>query len=177
MLMPTDDVTPIDDQLRHLLDKEAIREVILLYCRGVDRADVSLLSSAYHPDASDDHGGTTFIGEGIAPGILQLVGETRVCQHQITNYLIDLQGDNAGCETYFSAWQTIERDGQERLLHAVGRYVDRMENRNGEWRIADRVVIVELAHVLPLDSEIAPSRRSLGRRDDSDPSYAVLTLN
>lgn len=170
-------MTMVDDQLRQLLDREAIREVILRYCRGVDRADVSLLASAYHPDAADDHGGSTFIGEDIAPGILQLVGEARVCLHQITNQLIDVQGDHAGCETYFSAWQTIARDRQERLLHAIGRYVDRMEKRNGEWRIANRVVIVELAHVLPLDSEIAPSRPGLGQRNDSDPSYAVLTLN
>jgi hypothetical protein len=39
-----------------LLDREAIREVMARYCRGIDRLDVELIKSAYHPDAFDDHG-------------------------------------------------------------------------------------------------------------------------
>ena len=39
-----------------LLDREAIREAMGRYCRGIDRLDVDLIRSAYHEDAFDDHG-------------------------------------------------------------------------------------------------------------------------
>jgi hypothetical protein len=48
-----------DDQtLQALLDKEAIRDLVHNYSRGVDRQDFLLLRSLYAPDAmEDDHGG------------------------------------------------------------------------------------------------------------------------
>ena len=42
--------------LRVLLDKQEIHEVLMRYCRGIDRCDAELLHSVYHPDATDDHG-------------------------------------------------------------------------------------------------------------------------
>jgi len=40
-----------------LLDRLAIHDVIVRYCRGVDRGDLELALTCYHPDAVDDHGG------------------------------------------------------------------------------------------------------------------------
>ena len=39
-----------------LLDKQEIYEVILRYCRGIDRLDEELLLSVFHPDAYADFG-------------------------------------------------------------------------------------------------------------------------
>ncbi len=44
---------------------EAIRQAALRYCRGVDRLDAELMFSAYHDDATDDHG--VFVGLGRGP--------------------------------------------------------------------------------------------------------------
>ena len=41
---------------QQLADREAIRDVAIRYCRGVDRLDVDVLKSAYWPDATDHHG-------------------------------------------------------------------------------------------------------------------------
>jgi hypothetical protein len=164
-----------DDALQELLDKEAIRQAVLRYCRGVDRADEELLASAYHSDAVDYHGATPFHGAGIAPGILELVSKSRVSLHQITNQFIHVHGPDAGAaETYFTAWQSLEHEGVERMLVAIGRYVDRFERRSGEWRIAHRVVIVEHTQLLPAEGVFPASRPGLGRRDADDPSYEAL---
>ena len=54
---------PIDDALQRLLDEQAIRRLLVDYCRGVDRGDEALVASVYHPDATDDHG--RFKGTGL----------------------------------------------------------------------------------------------------------------
>jgi hypothetical protein len=39
--------------LRRLLDRAQIQDATYRYARGVDRGDVGLIRSAYHPDAYD----------------------------------------------------------------------------------------------------------------------------
>ena len=46
--MPTD--------IQRLLDLEAIRTLVNIYCRAADRQDHQLMRSLYHEDALDDHG-------------------------------------------------------------------------------------------------------------------------
>jgi len=166
---------PTQSAMQELLDKEAIREVVLRYCRGVDRADAELITSAYHSDAVDEHGAARFTGDTVGAGIVELTAPSRVTMHHVTNQLIDLLGpDCAASETYFTVWQTMDRGGEEHTLHALGRYIDSMERRGGEWRIAHRLVIVEFTRLLPPDGEMLPSAPGLGRRDRSDPSYEAL---
>jgi hypothetical protein len=48
-----------EEQLKQLLacaDRDAIENLLGLYCRAIDRLDLELLESVYHPDAVDDHG-------------------------------------------------------------------------------------------------------------------------
>src|SRR5579862_3908887 len=47
-------VAQIKDELA---DREAIRDCLYRYCRGVDRCDMELLRSAYWPGAMDTHTG------------------------------------------------------------------------------------------------------------------------
>jgi hypothetical protein len=161
--------------VQELLDRAAIQEAVLRYCRGVDRADAELLASAYHPDAVDEHGMAHFEGDAIARGIIELVSGSRVSLHQITNQTVDLLGTSrAACESYFTAWQSMQHEGEERMLLALGRYIDQFEKRDGDWRVAHRLVIVEHAQLLPAGGPFPPASPGLGRRDRQDPSYTVL---
>ena len=154
--------------LRELLDRRAIEECIHRYARGVDRADEELVRSAYHPDAVEDHG--AFVGdvEGLVGFLAAAHGPFPAYQRYVSNTTVDLDGDEAHAESYYSC--VLRRDDRGRLLVNGGRYVDRLERRNGEWRVARRVVVMEWEGTF----EGGPPRfggEVAGRHDRDDVSY------
>jgi hypothetical protein len=161
-----------DPEVQELLDKQAIREALMRYCRGVDRLDVRLINSAFHTDAVNVHwtSGPPLVGEEIGHSIVGFEGKMKKTLHNITNQVISLDGDTAGSETYWLVWQ-IRIDGDEEVRYNnLGRYIDRFERRNGEWKIAHRLVVREFSAQDP----VVRVRSDLGQRDETDPSYAVL---
>lgn len=141
MLSPT-----ADPDLRRLLDREAIAAALARYCRGVDRCDAGLITSAFHPDAVDDHSYITLTGAEIGPYLVERMRTLfKASLHCLLNSLVEIDGDVAHAETYYVAWLVREEAGAEVVDQASGRYVDRLERRDGEWRIARRVVLPEVA--------------------------------
>lgn len=127
--------------LNHLLNKQAIYEAVLRYCRGIDRLDMATVRSAYHPDGVDHHTGfdgpiDAFIA-WVEP-LLQQFGGTR---HDIGNHFAEIKADKAVAESYGIArhW------GDEPALNFTTaiRYVDYFENRNGRWGIVERFAVRE----------------------------------
>ena len=162
-----------DDALQVLLDKQAIREVVMRYCRGVDRGDADLLGSAYWPDATDDHPGDQhFTGESVGPEMVRsMLEHMQSTNHQITTQTIEVDGDRAAAESY-SLGNHVMKDG--RRLKTLVRYLDRFEKRDGEWRISYRLCLNDAAEILPPDdTRLGPPPP--GRRDRADPSYEFLT--
>lgn len=171
--------------MQQLRDKEEIRERLLQYCRGVDRFDEDLIRSAFHPDATDNHG--TYIGdvEGLIDWVRSRLPSTEQQVHILGNCLIDLFGDRAAVETYALAFHRYApgaatylgestHDGRLRLT-TVFRYVDRFERRNGEWRIADRTLVMEDSWPMPVDNAALPDPETwiLARRDKDDPMWGA----
>jgi hypothetical protein len=165
--------------LRALLDKDAIRECLFRYCRGIDRADEELLLGVYWPDAHDSHGAYAGSASGfVAQAIPRLRSGGRGI-HQISNILIELRGDVAAVESSFLALQTTATTPTlETFL--CGRYLDRFERRNREWRVADRTVVYDWIEErarpdLALhDGELFAQRQPTGTRSPSDPIYRFL---
>ena len=165
----------LEQKLRELVDRQAIHDVIIRYCRGVDRMDRELLLSAYHPDAIDDHG--LFVGraEEFADYFMAFhQSQQSATQHIITNHSCDLDGDTAHTETYW-LFAAMNRTGPALSLGG-GRYLDRMERRGGRWAIAQRKCLYDWQGV-PGDYDLTPEqlKTMLGAgpatRDASDPSY------
>ena len=157
----------------------SIRKVLARYCRGVDRGDLELLKSVYHPDATDDHG--TFQGNGweLAEYLVKLMDESTIpSQHHVTNILIERDGDLADVESYVLAFHPIsdEAGGEVHALFG-GRYLDRFEKRDGEWKIADRRVVMDWTRKAlagePWMLEDAFSASRGGHRE-SDPSWTAF---
>ena len=136
--------------LRELQDREAIRTVIATYSRGVDRLDRELLISVFHPDAMDDHG--VFLGsrEEFADwAIANHTASHQSHQHCILTHTCDLDGDTAHTETYYM-FVAMNRAGNSvttPMVASGGRYIDRLEKRDGRWAIAVRVCIRDWAPI------------------------------
>jgi hypothetical protein len=140
------------DAIEALLAKQEIYEVVMRYCRAVDRLDMELLRECYHPDAIDHH--TAF--EGVRDDYIEWVqgplGKLAGSQHIIANHLVelDLPNDLAWSEAYCNSYHWTEPGGDPRLNFAGGsRYVDRFERRDGVWRIGERWSVREWTRLRP----------------------------
>ena len=102
--------------LRVLLDKQEIHEVLMRYCRGIDRCDAELLQSVYHPDSTDDHGLFKGRAADFIPWALKALVRDDGTSHYIANELIEVDGDVAHCESYFSAYIAARRRTAARLI-------------------------------------------------------------
>lgn len=171
-----DKLADVTGALRELLDRQAIADVLVRYCRGVDRCDALLLKSVYWPDATDDHG--TFNGnahEFVDRLIPALLAMDRT-MHAISNLHLCLEGDRATAETYCQAYH--EFDGPDGKVEMVvgGRYLDRLEKRGREWRIARRLYVMDWNANGPSTARwadgIYAQLRTRGARGDADPSAA-----
>jgi hypothetical protein len=164
--------------LQDLLDREAIRECLHRYCRGIDRADEAALRSAYWPDATDDHGAYKGSAAGFIEQALPKLRAGGRYVHAICNTGIELHGTQAAVESYFLAWQ-VAASSPTRETFLAGRYLDRFESRGGEWRIAARTVVYdwldERDHPEPAQDEARFGVRSpVGGKFPADPVYAFL---
>jgi hypothetical protein len=163
------------DALQRLLDDRAIRDVLLRYCRGIDRIDLDLVRACYWPDAVDDHGAFRGGVDDYLVWIGRLLPRYGVTTHSLTNTLVEWPGPDgiAHVETYGVADHQTPGGPPELNLTIAFRYLDRFERRNGEWRIADRRCTTEWVRVndpgsaFPVDDRFPRG----GRGDRSDPVY------
>lgn len=136
--------------LEELADREMIRDCLWRYCRGIDRCDTDLLHSAFWPDALDSHAvpGKPPLNAYVWIGkVIPLLDEMACTSHQVNNTLIRITGDRADCESYFQAIHKEQRNGRMEDVLVAGRYLDHMERRGEEWRIANRHVLIDWFHV------------------------------
>jgi hypothetical protein len=163
------------ERLARLEDREQIRMCMMRYARGMDRRDRDILRSAYHDGAVDDHVG--FIGD-VDDFIDWALGyhstQTRY-QHYLLNHTAEIDGDEAHAETYYLFVGT-DREPANHMTLSGGRYVDRLQRRDGRWAIVDRVCVVEWnaeSTSLITDEVIAMMAGSMkvATHDRTDPSY------
>ena len=176
--------------VQDLTDREAIRDCLMRYCRGVDRMDRELLLSAFHPDFIDEHGKFVGTREEFADWALDQHARTHLStQHYLMNHRCEVEGDTAHAETYF-LFVAMNRSGGKPVQMNGGRYIDRLERRDGRWAIAYRELLREWANLDTIPDMddlssftstrdfLSPEMKAFmnggpaSRRDRSDRSYA-----
>jgi SnoaL-like domain len=158
-------------QLQRLLDRQAILDCVQRYARGLDRHDDELTASAYHSDALDHHGSFTGTPAQFIPWANDLhASEWSAHQHFIANHTVEIDGDVAHAESYVIG--VLRRKGQMVVDIGGGRYIDRLERRDGVWRIAARDVVVEWVCVAEGSSALfSADGYTPGTWDRNDVSY------
>ena len=160
----------IDD----LLAESEIKDVHLRYCRANDRRDEELMRSCFHPDAVIQLHEPLDVDAFIALGRVVL-DRYSVTWHNTGNQLVEVSGDAAWAEHYTISSHRIpaSEQGPESDFVASGRYIDRMERRDGVWKIARRTMLVDFTRTDPVPAGQPGLGSGGGKRDRSDPSYAL----
>ena len=134
---------PSADDIVSFIDREKIRDCLARLARGEDRRDAQLIRGCYWPDATDDHGIFTGTFEEYLAWVVPGSPATPVTLHTLGQSLIDLKGTAALVETHLTSYHRIDMGAQASDLVIGGRYLDRMEKRGSEWRIAHRIMIYD----------------------------------
>ncbi|MDP3675299.1 MAG: nuclear transport factor 2 family protein [Novosphingobium sp.] len=144
----TNEVQDIPKRVHELIDKQDIHDNLMRYCRGQDRKDLVLMKSTFWPEARDNHG--AFVGNAHEFCEWSYSGHQtsqHFAIHHCSNVLIELSGHQAKCESAFLYVWIDPHKNETKLLG--GRYNDRCEKRNGEWKVLQRQTIFDWANRLP----------------------------
>ena len=171
---------PRQQRLDALLDRQDILDCLNRFSRGMDRFDRETFLSAFHTDAEIAAG--PFVG---GPAELydwasQMHDAGQVATHHILlNHTCDIDGDTAHTETYYLF---VGRNRDESNWIAGGRYIDRLERRDGEWKIALRTNAIEWSGMVPtMDIPFMDVPDIFGNgepsRSKDDPSYLRPLIN
>ena len=173
--MNDDDLEQLRRDVQELKDRAAILDVVNRHARGCDRHDAELLSSTYHPDGVDEHGAARNAGPAF-PSFINAVhaATSQAHTHNITTHTCEIDGDTAHAESYVLVALLAPDGGSTTVMS--GRYLDRLERRDGQWRISARRSTVDLvlsgsAAMLQHPGFVGQAYPR-GARDRQDPSYA-----
>jgi hypothetical protein len=164
----------ISSKMRDLVDRAEIYDCMMRYARGMDRRDRGVLRSAYRDGAIDDH--VDFIGEvddfidwafayhGTKPAIGTTCSTTPSTSRETPHLRRRTTCSSARTEP------------ANHVTISGGRYVDRLERRDGRWAIVARVCVVEwiTESTSSITEEVIGmlSAVQVPTKDRSDPSYA-----
>ncbi|MFK8040917.1 nuclear transport factor 2 family protein [Congregibacter sp.] len=151
----------MDEALELLLAKQQIIEVTSIYARAIDRMDEALLRSVFHAGSVHNHfyqgpsSEPDKSASGDDPGdfvrfAFQVLSAHTHTHHQLGNHIVEFESSSvARSECYFTAFHRMRPLGDplagetafetEMDFFVGGRYIDRFELREGEWKIAERV--------------------------------------
>lgn len=129
--------------VQRLQDRQDILDCIVRESRARDRQDVEMMESCWWEDGVDEHGPITTKAPDYAARANAGHGANfHLTSHNITNHLCEIDGNTAHCESYVMGG-LFWLDGKTTTI-AMGRYLDLLEKRNGEWRMLTRRCTIEM---------------------------------
>jgi hypothetical protein len=176
-------IASLAPQVDRLKDRRDIFDALKRYTRGADRHDKELVRTAFWPEATISFGTPMGLDEYVDWEDNRLAGYAAHQQH-ITGQTIEVDGDTAHVESYV-VYFLVPRDRgadtagapspgralvREKTRLGSGRYVERWERRNGDWRILVREYVEDLA-LLGDTVDLCTNGGCLGSWDRTDMSY------
>jgi ferredoxin len=130
------------EELRRLVDRQQISEVLYRYASSVDYKDFATLRSLFTDDA---HGVYKTVADltgadEIVKWIDGMTADKSWQHHKLTVYHIDFTGpDEASTLTYHTSHQT-GADDDSMVTLIVARYRDRLRRVGGTWKITEKIM-------------------------------------
>jgi 3-phenylpropionate/cinnamic acid dioxygenase small subunit len=134
-------------ELSELADRAAIQQLMYRYAMAVDGRDWALYRTVFSADAVIDYtdsGGIRADLETTVKWLDEVLGIFAGLQHNMTNHVVEIDGDRAQACTYYVAYHTLaDGEGSESVLVMGGFYRDRLVSMASGWRISERVELGE----------------------------------
>ena len=136
----------LDPILQGMVDRAAIRDVMVRYARGLDRRDFDLVTSCFTSDAYADYRGHKTSGIDNIIQYLRRIDRFQRTMHFMGDQFIEIYGDTAEVETYAIDYLWYAVDGIQYISTGGLRYSDKMLRREGKWLIYHRVMHLDWRH-------------------------------
>lgn len=159
------------EMIKELYDKECIKQKIYTYTRAVDRIDEELVKEVFTEDAEANYGYDKGKAIDVVGRILDMHRTYYSTSHQITNILLKVNGDKATSESYATCYVYFrDEQGETIPSYTATRYLDKWERRNGDWKIVERVLAMDISNTI---SAVQMPQYNTAR-DKTDPSYRFI---
>lgn len=125
-------------------DIEAIRSVLTLYAKSLDRRDFGAMKRVFTPDATGNyHESGSYQGvETLSAFFARVLGQCGPTQHLLGTMDIHVQGDTATASTYLQAIHIGSKRGFEgKRMTVWGEYRDQLVRTAEGWRIRHRELV------------------------------------
>ena len=171
--------------IQALLDKQAIRECLQRYVRGMDRQDFGMALSVWNPGGKAMYEDAVYEGSesGDPEAFMRFAAKARqdfeCFTHQLTNILIRVDGNTADSEAYLLQVLIIGRSepNSEFVLRLhTGRYLDRWSKTLGGWGIDERLYLQDMTVELPVSAARTVLSSATSHNDHRDASCHFIDL-
>jgi 3-phenylpropionate/cinnamic acid dioxygenase small subunit len=170
----------MEAELRELLEKQAIAELLYAYAEGIDRRDHELLETVFAEDCQLHYGAydhparvlsDTWRADQPSPFLMT--------HHLYGNIVVRFHGaDRARSVTYFFAQHRARHQGRIMDEMVRGRYLDRLKKSDGRWRFAERTIVFDWSKITPADDthwwDAPGNPAKVGTHGAADPAWRFL---
>ena len=134
-------------QVRELLDREHIRDLVHRYCWAVDRGTLEEVMALFHNECNLALvPGKRYLGREATYKWYNVYMQNRmeVLRHLIHNQVITVNGDTATSKSYFDAVGDLKGES----ITVAGFYEDTLLRVNEEWKFTEK--IIKLDFLVPI---------------------------
>tara|TARA_B100001013_G_C24565799_1_gene424461 strand:+ start:203 stop:769 length:567 start_codon:yes stop_codon:yes gene_type:complete len=180
--------------LDDLLAEQAVRKAVTCYSRGADRCDIDILKSAFHHDAEVKYGSYDGPYEAFCQNVVDGHHTMNYTTHTVMNeyYNIHSKSGTGVGEIYVLAFLSMSQSGDVMDVSkykdtnsdggydylVAGRYIDKYECREGDWRISLRQYMYDWSRTTEYTghdpNKLFEGLVYRGAQDKSDISYSIL---
>ena len=133
--------------VEQMMEIEKIKRIYAAYSDALDYRNFDDLAVVFSEDCTVDYHDIASDlvvrgSEAVVTAARTLLGENanvRRTHHNMGNFRIDVEGDHAKAVVRFHAVHSGGGDWAGQIFSCWGDYHDRLEKRDGQWRIAHRI--------------------------------------